>query len=50
MHERPRQRIGERVWVRRTGVALVWLAMLALLVVATAATVDWTIQVATGGS
>jgi hypothetical protein len=44
MHESHWQRIG-----RRTGSALVWLAMLALLAVATAAAADWVLQLAVGG-
>lgn len=33
MHEHDRQRIARRSWARRTGLALVWLVLLALLAV-----------------
>jgi hypothetical protein len=49
MHEHHRPRIGRRSWARRTGRALVWLVLLALLAVAAAVAVAAALRVGAAG-
>jgi hypothetical protein len=49
MHEHHRRRIGRGTWARRAGLALVWLALLALLAAATAMAVAVSLRLAGGG-
>jgi hypothetical protein len=49
MHEHHRQRIGRRNWSRRTRLALLWLALLALLAVAAAVAVAAALRIGAAG-
>jgi hypothetical protein len=49
MHEHRRQGVGRRGWSRRTGRALMWLVLLALLAVAAMAAVDVTLRLVPAG-
>jgi hypothetical protein len=49
MHEHHWQRIGRRIWSRRTGLALVWLILFALLAVAAVVVVAAAIRLGSVG-
>jgi hypothetical protein len=49
MTEHHRQRIGRGTWARRAGLALVWLALLALLAAVTMMAVAASLRLAGGG-
>jgi len=49
MHGHHWQRIGRGTWARRAGLALVWLALLALLAAATVMAVAASLRLAGGG-
>jgi len=49
MHGHHRQRTGRGAWARRAGLALVWLALLALLAAATVMAVAASLRLVGGG-